>query len=101
MLSVSLTQKVSLFQLGQYPKDAAKQAGKDAPWYSCSLPDYVGDIICNHARTEPCVPLHSVAQACDSARLYSDISDSWAQKGNGGVKEIIEFWQVRTDPFLF
>ena len=37
------------------------------------------------------MPLHSVAKACDSARLYSDISDSWAQKGNGGVKEIIEF----------
>ena len=100
MLSVSLTRKASLFQLGQYLKDAAKKAGKDAPWYSCSWPDYVGDILCNHARTEPCVPLHSVAQACDSARLYSDISDSWAQKGNGGVKEIIEFWQASTgSPF--
>ena len=28
-------------KLGQYLKDAAKKAGKDAPWYSCSWPDYV------------------------------------------------------------
>ena len=40
-VAVSLTPKVSLFQLGQYLKDAAKKAGKDAPWYSCSWPDYV------------------------------------------------------------
>eukprot|EP01050_Picozoa_sp_SAG11_P022623 SAG11_NODE_4321_length_1949_cov_1.281622_3_plen_80_part_00 len=39
------------------------------------------------------MPLHEVAKACTSARLYSDISDSWAQKGDGGIKEIIEFWQ--------
>ena len=44
--------------------------------------------------TEPCVPLHAVAKACNSARLYSDISDSWSQKGNSGIKQIIEFWQA-------
>ena len=56
----------------QKEKAAAKKAGRPSPWYSCSWPDYVGDIICNHSRAEPCVPLHAIAETCDSARLWDD-----------------------------
>jgi hypothetical protein len=81
-------------KLGAALKAAAQKAGKQNPWYSCSWPDYVGDIICNHSRAEPCVPLHAIAETCDSARLWDDISDSWNQPmGNGaGVKNYIDFW---------
>eukprot|EP01046_Picozoa_sp_COSAG06_P059674 COSAG06_NODE_12424_length_1388_cov_1.412451_2_plen_102_part_00 len=60
---------------------------------ACIIAD-VGDIICNHSRAEPCVPLHAIAETCDSARLWDDISDSWNQpEGNGaGVKNYIDFW---------
>lgn len=75
-------------------KTAAAKAGTSAPWYSCSWPDYVADMLCDHNRTEPCVPLELIAQTCDSARLWDDISDSWNQpQGNGaGVKNVIDFW---------
>ena len=76
-------------KLGAALNAAAKKAGKPNPWYSCSWPDYVGDTLCNHTRTEPCVPLHAVAKACDSARLYMDINDSWA-----AMLKIISFWQA-------
>ena len=81
-------------KLGAALKAAAKKAGRPNPWYSCSWPDYVADILCNHSRTEPCVPLHAIAKTCDSARLWDDISDSWNQPmGNGaGVKNYIDFW---------
>lgn len=48
-------------------------------------------MLCNHSRSEPCVPLHQIAATCDSARLWDDISDSWNQpEGNGaGVKNYI------------
>ena len=64
------------------------------PQPRCDRPDYVSTRLCNRTMTEPCVPLHAVAKACNSARLYSDISDSWSQKGNSGIKQIIEFWQA-------
>ena len=81
-----------------------------------SWPDYVGDILCDHERKEPCVPLHEVATArgrcpvlapaastsradppprvlvrkvaaaCNSARLYSDIADAWVSEANKGKK---------------
>ena len=66
-------------KLGAALKAAALKAGKPAPWYSCSWPDYVADMVCDHKRTEPCVPLHAIAESCDSARLWMDISDSWNQ----------------------
>jgi len=46
-------------------------------------------MLCNGTRTEPCVPLHAIAKACNSARLYVDISDSWA-----AILKIISFWQA-------
>ena len=81
-------------KLGAALHAAAKKFGKPAPWFSCSWPDYVADGLCDHKRTEPCVPLEQIAQTCDSARLWDDISDSWNQpEGNGvGVKNIIDFW---------
>ena len=35
------------------------------------------------------MPLHEVAKACTSARLYMDINDSWA-----AILKIIAFWQA-------
>jgi hypothetical protein len=66
---------------------------------ACIIAD-VGDIICNHSRAEPCVPLHAIAETCDSARLWDDISDSWNQpEGNGaGVKNYIDFWVRMPQP---
>jgi len=78
-------------KLGEALKTAAAKKGKSMPWYSCSWPDYVADELCDHKRTEPCVPLQEIAATCDSARLWADISDSW-NLGNGGVKNIIDFW---------
>lgn len=57
-------------KLGAALKTAATKLGRASPWYSCSWPDYVADIICDHSRTEPCVPLHDVAAHCNSARLW-------------------------------
>ena len=81
-------------KLGAALKAASAKSGQPSPWYSCSWPDYVGDIVCGHSRTEPCDPLHQIASVCSSARLWDDISDSWNQpEGNGaGVKNIIDFW---------
>jgi alpha-galactosidase len=76
-------------KLGAALEAAAKKAGKPSPWYSCSWPDYVGDVLCNHERKEPCVPLHAIAKACNSARLYMDINDSWS-----AILKIISFWQA-------
>ena len=53
-----------------------QKVGAPAPWFSCSWPDYVADELCNHSREEPCVPLHAIAETCDSSRLWMDISDS-------------------------
>ena len=88
------TMNITYPKLGAALHAAAKKFGKPAPWFSCSWPDYVADGLCHHKRTEPCVPLQQIAQTCDSARLWDDISDSWNQpEGNGvGVKNIIDFW---------
>lgn len=81
-------------KLGAALKAAAEKFSRPSPWYSCSWPDYVGDMICGGLRTEPCVPLHDIAATCQSARVYSDIADTWQDSsgGNHGVKNIIDFW---------
>jgi hypothetical protein len=88
------TMNVTYPKLGAALAAAAKKAGRESPWFSCSWPDYVGDTLCGGNRTEPCVPLHAIAATCNSARLYADIADTWVdQGGHQGVKNIIEFWQ--------
>jgi hypothetical protein len=87
--AAALVMNVTYPKLHNALEVAARKVGKPVPWYSCSWPDYVGDILCNHQRKEPCVPLHEVAKACDSARLYMDINDSWA-----AILKIISFWQA-------
>lgn len=86
------TMNVTYPKLGAALKAAAMKFGRPVPWYSCSWPDYVGDAVCGGSRAEPCVPLHDIAATCQSARLYSDIADSWQDAGNHGVKNIIDFW---------
>lgn len=89
------TMNVTYPKLGAALAAAAKKVGRPSPWYSCSWPDYVGDVLCGHARTEPCVPLHQIAATCNSARIYSDIADTWQDESGGhhGVKDIMEFWK--------
>ena len=90
------TMNVTYPKLGAALRRAAAKAQRPAPWYSCSWPDYVGAIVCNGNRSEPCVPLGQIAQVCNSGRLWDDISDSWNQpQGNGaGVKNIIDYWAL-------
>lgn len=40
------------------------------------------------------MPLHQIAETCNSARLYADIADTWqdASGGNHGIKNIMDFW---------
>jgi len=81
-------------KLGRALTAAAKKLGRPMPWYSCSWSDYVADMVCGGARKEPCLPLHYIAENCHSARMYSDIADTWddSSGGNHGVKNIINFW---------
>ena len=93
--SMPATMNMTYPKLGRMLVAAAKKKATPSPtWFSCSWPDYVGDMLCNHSRLEPCVPLQAIAKSCNSARMYDDISDSWNQpSGNGcGVVQIIEFW---------
>lgn len=78
-------------KLGAALAAAAAKQGRPAPWYSCSWPDYVGDTLCNHERKEPCVPLHQIAEHCNSARIYKDIADRWTD-----MVDIIQFWGKNT-----
>jgi hypothetical protein len=41
-------------KLGKALAVAAAKLRVPAPWYSCSWPDYVGDVLCDHKRVEPC-----------------------------------------------
>mmetsp|Transcript_70538 Transcript_70538/g.131957 ORF Transcript_70538/g.131957 Transcript_70538/m.131957 type:complete len:464 (-) Transcript_70538:24-1415(-) len=93
------TMNVTYPKLAQIMDAAAKKFGVPRPWYSCSWPDYVGDNFCMDKRAEPCIPLHQIAEYCDSSRIYWDICDAW-QSANGrqGVKNIIDFWM--TNPQL-
>mmetsp|Transcript_64882 Transcript_64882/g.154945 ORF Transcript_64882/g.154945 Transcript_64882/m.154945 type:complete len:470 (+) Transcript_64882:84-1493(+) len=93
------TMNLTYPKLAKAMEAAAAKYGVPRPWYSCSWPDYVGDTHCPEKRGEPCVPLHMIAEYCDSSRIYNDICDAWeGGKTLQGVKNIIDFWM--TNPQL-
>ena len=51
--AAALVMNVTYPKLGAALKAAAAKAGRPDPWYSCSWPDYVGDILCDHKRCAP------------------------------------------------